>query len=116
MEQYFLSIEQLNEKLHEWKGFPIKIEKIELRDKDEIRMQLNDIHYTKNTQTEDDYKGMYALQLNGSGKIQTSNAYAPLPEEMYEIPLEESSLYEYDGSQFLLSTERGVYKIERLQE
>src|SRR5699024_11176819 len=61
----------------------------------------------------DDYEAMHALQLNGSGKIHTDvNDLKPLPEALYEIPLEDSTLYEFDGETFLLSTDRGIYKIE----
>ncbi|HLR79678.1 MAG TPA: hypothetical protein VK119_03745 [Bacillota bacterium] len=116
MDQHFLSIEQFDELLHQWIGFPIIIEKIELQDKDEIQMHLDHINYAKNTPSEDGYQGIYALQLNGEGTIQTMNDNQPLPEHIYEIPIEETSLYEFNGSQFLLSTERGIYKMKRLEK
>ncbi|WP_106495811.1 hypothetical protein [Lentibacillus sp. Marseille-P4043] len=113
MDQHFLSIEEFNELLKQWNGQTIKVSKFELDDIDETVMNLQDISYSRNTRRIDDYVPMHALQLNGSGAVQT-DATNPqsLPTSLYEIPLEDNSLYEFDSSHFLLSTERGVYKIE----
>lgn len=113
MEQRFLSIEEFNTLLSEWNGRPIKISKHELDDVDETLLELNTISYAKDTRRIDDYQPMHALHLNGTGQIQSEdNNTQPLPEALYEIPLEDTSLYEFDGTCFLLSTDRGVYKIE----
>ncbi|MBP1949385.1 hypothetical protein [Virgibacillus litoralis] len=113
MDQHFLSIEEFNELLNNWNGQTIKISKIELDDVDETLIQLQNISYSTNTRRIDDYEPMHALQFNGTGNVNTdSKEHQPLPSEIYEIPLEDSSLYEFDGSSFLLSTSRGVYKIE----
>ncbi|WP_099159118.1 hypothetical protein [Virgibacillus ndiopensis] len=116
MDQHFLSIEELHALLNQWNGQKIKVTKLELDDVDETLMELQNISYSKNTRRIDDYVPMHALQLNGTGRIQTDAANLQpqdLPLSLYEIPLEDSSLYEFDGSKFLLSTARGVYKIER---
>ncbi|SDQ06083.1 hypothetical protein [Virgibacillus salinus] len=113
MDQHFLSIEEFNELLNNWNGQTIKISKIELDDVDETLIQLKNISYSTNTRRIDDYEPMHALQFNGIGNVNTdSKEHQPLPSEIYEIPLEDSSLYEFNGSSFLLSTSRGVYKIE----
>lgn len=113
MEQLFLSVEAFNDLLKKWSGQPIRITKHEIDEVDETRIQLQNISYAKNTRRIDGYVPMHALQLNGVGEIQAAgNAYQPLPDALYEIPLEDSSLYEFDGNQFILSTERGVYKIQ----
>ncbi|WP_330948706.1 hypothetical protein [Virgibacillus sp. MG-45] len=111
MEHQFLSIEQLDQQLKQWNGKHIKIEKIELTDKDEIHMNLTDIAYESHTRRLDQYEAMHTLILNGEGEIQSSQGYQPLPDASYEIPLEDTSLYEFDGEQFLLTTDRGVYRI-----
>lgn len=113
MEQLFLSVEAFNDLLQQWSGQPITITKHEMEDVDEIRMQLQNVSYATNTRRIDGYVPMHALHLNGAGETQTSGAnFHPLPDALYEIPLEDESLYEFDGKQFILSTERGVYKIE----
>lgn len=115
MESYFLSVEEFNELLREWNGKTIKIVKHELDDFDETLMDLNAISYSKETNRTDDYVALYSLNLNGSGVIETTpNVYQSLPSELYEIPLEENALYEFDGERFIVSTSRGVYTIEAL--
>ncbi|WP_246206770.1 hypothetical protein [Virgibacillus ihumii] len=112
--QPFLSIEEFNELLTQWNGQTIKISKLELDDLDETIVALDHISYAANTRRLDDYEPMHALQLNGTGNIQTDTASASqvLPSSLYEIPIEDDSLYEFDGTRFLISTTRGVYKIE----
>lgn len=114
MDVQFLTIEEFNDLLQQWNGETIKISKHELDDLDETLMTLQDISYERNTRRIDDYEPMHALHLNGTGRIETDADNAqPLPSSVYEIPLEDNSLYEFDGEQFLLSTSRGVYKIEK---
>ncbi|TFJ91995.1 hypothetical protein [Lentibacillus salicampi] len=114
MELRFLTVEEFNDLLQRWNGETIKISKHELDDLDQTLMTLQDITYERNTRRLDDYEPMHALQLNGTGTTETDADDAqPLPSSVYEIPLEDNSLYEFDGQQFLLSTSRGVYKIEK---
>ena len=117
-QQYtFLSIEQFNDLLKKWDNDKIKITKLEMDDLDEIVMQLEDISYKNEAPTIDGYEPLHTLQLNGFGTIQTEdNISQPLPSSFYEIPIENDALYEFDGTTFLISTDRGVYKIERLNE
>lgn len=114
MLQPFLSIEEFNELLNEWNGQTIKISKLEMDDLDETIVSLDNISYATNTRRLDDYEPMHALQLNGTGSIETdtTDAQQILPSSLYEIPIEDDSLYEFDGTRFLISTSRGVYKIE----
>ncbi|TMN22234.1 hypothetical protein FH966_04305 [Lentibacillus cibarius] len=110
----FLTIEEFNDLLQQWNGETIKISKHELNDLDETLMTLQEISYDRNTRRIDDYEPMHALQLNGAGTMETDiGEPQTLPSSLYEIPLEDNSLYEFDGHQFLVSTSRGVYKIER---
>lgn len=113
MEQIFLTIEEFNELLNQWKGNHIKVSKFELEDLDETLIELNNVSYYKNDGTIDDYSSKYTMQLTGDGEVYTDNQqFRPLPGNAYDIPLEEDTLYEFDGNQFIISTERGVYKIE----
>lgn len=113
----FLTIEEVHDKLREWNGRKLKIMKHELDDFDETLMDLSAISYSKATKRIDEYEPMYALNLNGTGVIETTpEHYEPLPSEQYEIPLEESALYEFDGTRLIISTSRGVYTIECLPE
>ncbi|GGB46549.1 hypothetical protein F3157_10845 [Virgibacillus dakarensis] len=117
MEHAFLSVEEFNQLLHQWNGQTIKVSKHELNDFDETLLELQDISYSTNTRRIDDYEAKHALQLNGSGSIITdTNDLQSLPSSLYEIPLEDNTLYEFDGSRFLVSTSRGVYKIELVND
>ncbi|RDW15535.1 hypothetical protein [Oceanobacillus chungangensis] len=113
MEKRFLSIEEFNQLLQQWNGESIKIVKHELDDLDETLLDLDSLSYSNNDNRGDGYEARHSLYLNGSGVIETtSHNYETLPKDFYEIPLEDSTLYEFDGSRFILSTTRGVYTIE----
>ncbi len=114
MNHQFLSIEEFNALIQQWNGRSIKITKHEMDDVDQTVMNLSDVSYEQNTRRIDDYVPMHNLLLNGDGHIETLAAMStqPLPSSVYEIPLQNNSLYEYDGEKFFITTERGVYKIE----
>lgn len=113
MGQDLLSIEAFNELLNKWNGKKIKIAKHEIGDDDETFMKLRDISYAKDTRRIDDYVPKHALQLNGVGEVENEdNELEPLPSSEYEIPLEDSAEYQFDGNKFTLNTDRGVYTIE----
>lgn len=113
MEQDFLTVEQFNELLSQWTGKNIKITKYEIGDHDEALLELDSVSYSKDTRRIDDYEPMHSLFLNGLGKIENEgHDFVPLPSLVYEIPLEDSTEYQYNGNHFALTTERGTYKIE----
>lgn len=115
MKKQFLSIEEFNEMLNQWNGETIKVSKEEVGDVDELVMSLESISYQTDTHRIDDYEPKHTLQLNGRGKVETEfSNMEVLPESMYEIPLEDSSTYAFDGSQFRLTTDRGVYTIKAI--
>ncbi|WP_269410697.1 hypothetical protein [Lentibacillus daqui] len=117
MTEQNLSIEAFNEQLQQWTGKTIKISKQELLDDDATIMNLQQVTYETNTQRIDDYQPMHTLQLNGTGHIENeAHDMQPLPSSQYEIPLEDSSRYQFDGSRFSLTTDRGTYTIEKLYE
>lgn len=115
-QQYkFITIEQFNDLLKKWNDDKIKISKLEMDDLDQIVMQLEKVSYKNEIPTIDGYEPIHTLQLNGLGMIHTENDVSePLPSSFYEIPIENDTLYEFDGITFIISTDRGVYKIERL--
>jgi len=111
-EQY-LSIEEFNNLIKLWNGKTVKIAKQELDDYDETVMELTNVSYETNNRRIDDYVPKHALQLNGTGLIENElNEKHPLPSSLYEIPLEDSSLYQFDGARFALITDRAIYTIE----
>lgn len=115
MADQYVSIETFNEQLQQWNGNTVKISKHELEDEDETIMELQDVTYQTSTRRLDDYQSMHTLQLNGTGKNENeAHDLQPLPSSIYEIPLEDSSRYQFDGSRFVLTTERGKYMIERV--
>lgn len=114
MKQGFLSIEEFNTFIQQWSGRMIKITKHEINDIDQTVMNLQSVSYDQNTRRIDDYVPRHSLLLNGDGQIETLSAMSnvPLPSPNYEIPLEDNSLYEFNGKKFFITTDRGVYKIE----
>ncbi|ASN03880.1 hypothetical protein [Virgibacillus necropolis] len=113
MEQDSISIEEFNESLSKWTGKNIKILKQEIEDNDETLMTLEKVSYIEHTETIDDYVAKYALHLNGTGKIENAdNKLEQLPLPSYEIPLEDTTTYQFNGSHFTLKNERAAYMIE----
>lgn len=114
MSHRFLSIEEFNDMIQQWSGSKIKITKHEIEDVDQTIMNLEHVSYERNTRRIDDYVPMHNLLLHGEGHIETLAIMSnqPLPSSQYEIPLEDNSMYEFDGEKFFITTERGVYKIE----
>ncbi|MFA1819249.1 hypothetical protein ACDX78_03415 [Virgibacillus oceani] len=113
MSDQYLSIEEFNDLIQKWSGKTVKIAKQELDDYDETVMELADVSYETNKRRIDDYVPKHALQLNGTGLIENEMSEThPLPSSLYEIPLEDSSLYQFDGARFALITDRAIYTIE----
>lgn len=113
MEQTLLSIEDFNKLLKQWEGNYLKITKYEKNGHHETLLKLNKVSYEKKTRRIDDYEAQYTLQLNGAGKVRISkDDFEPLPNSLFEIPLEDNTQFKYYGSRFALNTDRGVYTIE----
>lgn len=113
MEESPLTIEEFNEQLQQWNGQKIRIVKEEMDDLDETLLDLDDVSYVKGSGI-DDYIPKYALLLKGNGVVGTTmNNYEELPSESFEIPLEEDTIYEFDGKRFFITTSRGVYMIQQ---
>ncbi|SDL96121.1 hypothetical protein [Sediminibacillus halophilus] len=117
MAQHFLSIEEFNQLLQQWNGNAIKVTKQEIGDYDETVLRLNTVSYDTDTRRIDDYQAKHKLLLNGGGTMLTAAANAqPLPNQVYEIPIEDSTLFQYDDDRFSLTTDRGSYTIELVTE
>lgn len=117
MNDRILSIEEFNRLIQQWSGENIKITKHELRDEDAVFMKLNNISYDTDTRRIDDYVPMHSVHLHGEGRTATDAQNSqPLPATYYEIPLEDSTEYKFDNQQFTLTTERGTYTIEIINQ
>ncbi|WP_289891561.1 hypothetical protein [Virgibacillus pantothenticus] len=113
MTKQFLDVEQFNKLLQKWSRKQIKVAKQELNDYDVAIIDLATITYETNKHRMNDYEPLHTLQLNGSGKIENATkSYQQLPKSMYEIPLEDTSFYQFDGERFALVTDRAIYTIE----
>lgn len=114
MDHEFLSVEEFNTFIQQWSGRTIKIIKHEMDDIDQTVMNLQRISYDQNTRRIDDYVPKHSLLLHGDGQIETLTTMSnvSLPSSNYEIPLQDNSLYEFNGETFVITTDRGVYKIE----
>lgn len=109
-----LSSKAFYERLNQWVGHNIKIFKEEIGDDDETLMALKSITHENHANSGDDYIPAHTLQLNGSGAVENEdNQLEPLPTSEYEIPIEDSTIFQFDGDKFTLKTDRGVYIIER---
>lgn len=116
MDKNHLSIEAFTEQLNQWIGKNIKIFKQEIGDDDETWLALQSITYVNHTESLDDYLPAHTLQLNGAGKVENEDdEMVPLPTSAYEIPIEDSTSLQFDGDTFTLTTDRGVYTIERTE-
>lgn len=108
-----ISIEEFNALLNKWTGKSIKILKHEIEDNDETLMKLDKVSYSEQEGTIDDYVATHTLLLNGMGEIENDDHdFEPLPSPSYEIPLDDTTKYQFDGSRFLLENDRGTYTIE----
>lgn len=113
MKQHTVSIEMFHTSLKKWIGKDIRITKYENKDHDVTSLHLETVSYLKNEQRKDDYEPKYALLLGGQGQVLTDNkTFIQLPDDVYEIPLDDLSEYTIDGPRFSLKTDRGVYTIE----
>ncbi|QAS52999.1 hypothetical protein [Halobacillus litoralis] len=112
-EQQILTIEEFNQLLQLWSGKTVKVTKNELRDEDTIIMNIEEISYSTDTRRIDEYEPMHSLYLHGRGRLATEPQNAqPLPSPYYEIPLEDSTQYQFQNEKFSLLTDRGSYTIE----
>lgn len=108
-----ISVEEFNELLNKWNGKNIKILKHEIEDNDATLMKLDKVTYQEQEGTIDDYVAKYTLLLNGTGEIENDdNELEPLPSPSYEIPLDDATNYQFDGTRFSLENNRGTYTIE----
>ena len=108
-----ISIEEFNELLKKWTGKRIRISKHELEDNDETLMKLDEVSYQEQDGTIDDYVATHTLLLSGIGEIENDdNTFEPLPSPSYEIPLDDATNYQFDGSRLSLKNDRGTYTIE----
>ncbi len=108
-----LTVEEFNQMVQEWIGKPLMITKKEIGDLDQLIMHVHDISYTKNTRKIDDYVPTYTLRLTGEGNIQTDHGdQVPIPDDQYDIQLDNDTVYEYGGEAFHLKTNRGSYTMK----
>nr|WP_237648599.1 hypothetical protein [Sediminibacillus terrae] len=115
--QQFLSIEEFNQLIQQWNDKTIKVTKQEIGDYDETVLRLNAVSYDTDTRRVDDYQAKHKLLLRGDGTMLTDAANTqPLPNQVYEIPIEDSTLFQYDDERFSLTTDRGSYTIELITE
>ncbi|ARI75706.1 hypothetical protein [Halobacillus mangrovi] len=115
MNERTLTIEEFNDLLQQWSGKTIRITKHELRDQDTVIMNLDHIDYSRDTRRIDDYEPMHALHLHGTGRTETDlENFQPVPSSYYEIPLEDTTQYQFNDTHFSLVTDRGTYTIQLL--
>src|SRR5690625_2013202 len=107
MEESPLNIEEFNDRLQQWSGQKIRIVKEEMDDLDETLLALDGVSYVKGSGI-DDYIPKHALLLKGNGVVETTkNNYEEVPSEAFEIPLDEDTIYEFDGGCFFIKNSRG---------
>lgn len=117
MSKHFLSMQDLDDRLKALQGSEIEVEKKEQQDLDVVHISLEKVAYDKDFHKFDEYEAKYTLELHGTGTIETDVGNAvPLPSPVYEIPLDQDTMREYeeDDDELIISTERAVYKIRKV--
>ncbi len=102
-------------KINEWLNLNINnlltIKKEEDGDIDLAELKLEKIDLVQQKGHEN-YLSPQALLLSGKGSVITDIGKAPLPYDVFEIPLTDQWSAEIENSTLHLSTERGIYVIE----
>lgn len=92
----------------------ILINKEEDGDLDQVELQLTDVSLgTLEHVDPDGYLAPQTLLLHGQGHVLKEGEEAPLPQNVYEIPLFGTWITHAKENQLLIRTERGVYTIQR---
>lgn len=92
----------------------LMIEKREGRDTDRVELLLESASVRQHERSPDDYIAKTSIVLHGKGTIAGDRAGAPLPGDAYVIPMDGVSEGGPADGGFVLSTERAVYRINRL--
>lgn len=109
---------QSPEKIRSWldahRDEELRIWKLEDGQENRARIHLEDVQLVQHHDT-DDYLSDQALLLKGRGTVETPAGEALLPGQTFEISLTDQWFSAADEHSLQLSTERGSYRIERVE-
>lgn len=112
-------VEQFSEWLEGQKGKKLFIKKGEhstgmekISDLDTISISLESISLRQSKQSSlDDYLPHQELILHGNGEIRGNEKDSPLPNQSFEIPLDETFHFSKEGNAVNVHTEKAVYHL-----
>ncbi|WP_347552212.1 hypothetical protein ABFG93_08210 [Pseudalkalibacillus hwajinpoensis] len=99
----------IRNKLKNWIGGHIIIEKKEQGDVDKTIIKFDDFDFQHRGKTVDDYTSSSLLQLKGEGKVISNESAVPLPHSIFEIPLESINSVNQTDYELTITTERASY-------
>ncbi|GIP37667.1 hypothetical protein J31TS4_09470 [Paenibacillus sp. J31TS4] len=93
----------------------LQIRKEEQGDVDEVELKLDKVVLAVRNETHpDDYEARQSIILNGEGQIRGEDEPEPLPNNLYEVPFDDSIRWKSDGNGIHLQTNRASYAINVL--
>ncbi|WP_248928076.1 hypothetical protein [Paenibacillus hamazuiensis] len=106
------STEQLAQWLETCRNRPVHIVKKEQDDVDEVRLTLENAVFARSERSDpDDYVASSALRLHGDGTVTSDGGDVPLPNGVFEIPLDGHWHSQADGQSLRITTDRASYII-----
>jgi hypothetical protein len=97
---------------------PIRIEKLEQSDRDEVLLELHDVELRSSRRFDPEhYAADEAILLHGSGQVVSGGGtVSPLPLETYEIPLDGGWKAHETGNALQIANDRAAYTIMPLDK
>ncbi|OLS36951.1 hypothetical protein BTR22_09640 [Alkalihalophilus pseudofirmus] len=113
------NVDQFTQWLDEHNGQTLSIQKGEhetgskdVLDIDLISLELQSVEVrSANQNTQDDYLPSEEVILYGEGYIHGDDTRTPLPDNYFEIPLDETFKFHSDGNEIKVETEKALYRI-----
>jgi hypothetical protein len=103
---------QVTEWLESHKNQSCSITKHEDGDIDEVHMYLHKISLAEvEGEDPEEYVSNKSLMLQGEGTINSGDHDAPLPFDVYEIPITDKLYFKQLNNELQINTERAIYKI-----
>ncbi|MFD2673126.1 hypothetical protein [Marinicrinis sediminis] len=118
-----IPIAEMMEWSRQYSGKTVQISKYESEDLDHLILHLDKVTFTAlDPHDEDSYLASHALYLHGYGMFDTHQSYvqtylphAPLPGQIYVIPLDEVHRCEIMPDHLYIQTARANYSIKPLR-
>ncbi|MDV2683672.1 hypothetical protein RYX56_04690 [Alkalihalophilus lindianensis] len=112
-------IDQFSSWLDKQKGNTLSIQKgehetgmKEVMDIDLVSIQLDSVSLRESEQASiDDYIPNKEIILHGTGQVHGDEKDSPLPEDCFEIPVDDSFQFQGEGKDVQVHTDKAIYRI-----